>query len=159
MSFWEGSRLELTSRPVPIELILLGGGIILLTPFANKLVVELVALVAIASLVIGLLKRSGGWLRLWRIASFFWLLALFSPVDLALRSGGDVGVSWVPVVYGTESSRIARTFQTRGYLINQDYLVYSGGSLLIPCRRALLLRLPIGQWIRTPVFSFLRDGD
>ena len=149
---------ELTGKPVPIEIVLFGGGILCLTSFSNKTIVELLGLLSVAFLLAGLFKPSGRWLRLWRIASVVWLLALFSPVDIALRPADTVSVRWVRVVYGANTSSTARRMQREGLVGNRDYVNYPGSSLLVPCRRVILLSIPTTLAIRTPLCSFLKDA-
>jgi hypothetical protein len=135
-----------------------GGAILCIAPFANKFLVELFALLTLTFLVVGLLKASGKWLLLWRIAGVLWLLSLLSPLDVILRSGGTISIRWVRVVYGADASLMVRRTLPESFVENRNYVNYPSRSLLIPCRSALLLTLPTSLKIKTPICSFLMDA-
>src|SRR5688572_10214204 len=63
------AKAEFASKPVAIEVVIYLGSVAAITPVANKLLLELLATLALAVFVVGLIKRKGTWFLTWRLLS------------------------------------------------------------------------------------------
>ena len=89
-----------------------------------------------------------------------WIVVLFAPYDLAVRSSGRFSCRVVPVVYTACSHSRNEIEQaiSSGLRENVEFLDYGGHSCLFRVRHALLISVPSSCQIRTPLLGSVRTG-
>jgi energy-coupling factor transporter transmembrane protein EcfT len=134
-------------------LIFLAAITVLLTLISLHFAAEIFAIAFVVALI-WYTKQPGRWRSialglLW----LAWLLAVVSPLDIAVRQSDKFSVRWVRIVATHHSEREIRELENSGLVEGRDFVVYRGRAEFTRPRWAVAFFLPTGFSINTPLCS------